>query len=82
LVGLSLDGPRRLHDAYRVDKGGKSSFDRVMEGLKVLQKHRVAYNILACVSSSNAEYPLEVYRFFRDEVGAQHIQFIPTSSGE
>ncbi len=77
LVGLSLDGPRRLHDAYRVDKGGKNTFDRVMAGLKILQKHQVEYNILACVSSANAPHALDVYRFFRDEAGAQYLQFIP-----
>jgi uncharacterized protein len=77
LIGLSLDGPRELHDAYRVDKGGRPTFDRVMAGLNVLQKHRVDYNILTCVSAANAGHPLEVYRFLRDEVGAHYLQFIP-----
>lgn len=77
LVGLSLDGPRELHDTYRVDKGGDPTFDRVMKGLEILQKHAVEFNILCCVNTANAEYPLEVYRFLRDEVGAQFIQFIP-----
>ncbi len=77
LVGLSLDGPRPLHDAYRLDKGGRPTFDRVMAGLRILQKHGVEYNLLCCVSSANADHPLEVYRFFRDEIGAQYLQFIP-----
>ena len=77
LVGLSLDGPRALHDAYRVDKGGQPTYGRVIAGLRILQKHQVEYNILSCVSSANAGHPLEVYHFFRDEVGAQYIQFIP-----
>lgn len=77
LVGLSLDGPRHLHDAYRRDKGNQPTFDRVMRGLRLLQKHRVEYNILTTVHAANADHPLEVYRFLRDQAGAQFIQFIP-----
>jgi uncharacterized protein len=77
LIGLSIDGPRELHDAYRVDKGGRPSFDRVMAGLELLKKHGVEFNILTTVHAANAGHPLEVYRFLRDEVGTQFIQFIP-----
>ncbi|HEY65256.1 MAG TPA: anaerobic sulfatase maturase [Caldilineae bacterium] len=77
LIGISLDGPRELHDAYRHDKGGHSVFDRVMRGVELMKKHGVEFNILCTVHAANAEHPLEVYRFFRDEVGAQFIQFIP-----
>ncbi len=77
LLGVSLDGPRELRDAYRVDKGGAPTFARVMRGIELLRKHHVEYNILATVHAANASYPLEVYRFFRDEVGTQFIQFIP-----
>ncbi|MGB6422217.1 MAG: anaerobic sulfatase maturase [Anaerolineales bacterium] len=77
LIGISIDGPKELHDAYRVDKGGKGSFDRVMRGLHYLQKHNVDFNILTTVHAANGDYPLEVYRFFRDEIGAKFFQFIP-----
>lgn len=77
LIGLSVDGPRELHDAYRVDKGGHGTFDRVLRGLRVLQKHQVDVNILTTVHAANADHPLEIYRFFRDEAGADFIQFIP-----
>lgn len=77
LIGLSLDGPRELHDAYRVDKGGRPTFDTVMRGLNTLKKHRAEFNILTTVHAANADYPLEVYHFFRDEVGTTFIQFIP-----
>jgi len=77
LLGVSLDGPRALHDAYRVDKGGAPTFDRVMRGIALLKKHRVEFNILATVHAANAPHPLDVYRFFRDEVGTQFVQFIP-----
>ena len=77
LIGLSLDGPREVHDAYRVDKGGSPTFDRVMAGAALLKKHRVEFNILTTVHAANAEHPLEVYRFLRDEVGAPFVQFIP-----
>jgi len=77
LVGISIDGPRELHDAYRVTKGGKPTFDRVMQGLRLLQKHGVEYNVLTTIHAANAAHPLEVYRFLRDEAGARFIQFIP-----
>lgn len=77
LVGVSLDGPRALHDIYRVDKGGKPTFDRVMDGIALLKQHGVEFNILATLHAGNAAHPLEVYRFLRDDVGAQFVQFIP-----
>jgi uncharacterized protein len=77
LIGLSLDGPRELHDRYRVDKGGKPTFDHVMEAVSLLKKHQVDYNILTTVHAANAQYPLEVYRFLRAVVGTQLMQFIP-----
>lgn len=77
LIGISIDGPRELHDAYRVDKRGKPTFDKVMRGLRLLQKHRVDYNVLTTVNRANADYPLEVYRFLRDEAATPWMQFIP-----
>lgn len=77
LVGVSLDGPQPLHDAYRVDKAGRPTFARVMAGLACLARHGVEVNILTTLHAANATHPLEVYRFLRDEVGARHLQFIP-----
>ena len=77
LVGLSVDGPRHIHDAYRVNKGGAGTFDQVMRGPDCLKKHQVDFNILTTVNAANQDHPLEVYRFFRDGLGAQFIQFIP-----
>ncbi|WP_048158879.1 anaerobic sulfatase maturase [Methanosarcina sp. WWM596] len=77
LIGISIDGPRELHDAYRVDKKGNGSFDRVMGGLRLLQKHGVEYNVLTTVNRANADHPLEVYHFLRDEAKTDWIQFIP-----
>ena len=77
LIGLSVDGPRDLHDAYRRDKGGQGTFDRVMRGWQLLRRHQVDVNILCTVHAANGDHPLRVYRFFRDEMKAQFIQFIP-----
>lgn len=76
LVGISIDGPRELHDANRVDKGGNPTFDRVMQGYELLKKYEVNCNILCTVHAANGDYPLEVYSFFRDELDAEFIQFI------
>jgi uncharacterized protein len=77
LVGLSIDGPRELHDAYRVDKGGKGTFDRVMAGLDVLRRHDVDWNALTTIHAANQDRGREVYRFLRDDCGARFMQFIP-----
>jgi uncharacterized protein len=77
LIGLSLDGPKELHDTFRKDKGGHGTFERVMKTLRLLQKHKVEFNILCTINSKNADHPLDVYRFFRDDAHAQYIQFIP-----
>ncbi|MGC9467602.1 MAG: anaerobic sulfatase maturase [Anaerolineae bacterium] len=77
LIGLSLDGPQAMHDAYRVDKGGNPTWTKVMRGLRILQDHDVEYNILCTVHAANAPYPTDVYRFFRDEAKAEFMQFIP-----
>ena len=77
LVGISIDGPRELHDTYRVNRAGKPTFDSVMRGLRLLQAHEVDHNILVSVNRNNAAHPLEIYRFFRDEVLSDWLQFIP-----
>jgi uncharacterized protein len=77
LVGISIDGPQAMHDAYRVDKGGQPTFDKVMRGLHFLQKHGVEYNTLTTLHHANAGHPAEVYRFLRDDCGSRFHQFIP-----
>lgn len=76
LVGLSIDGPRELHDLYRVDKGGQPTFDKVMRGLEVLKRHAVDFNTLTVVHRESARRPLDVYAFLKD-IGSTHLQFIP-----
>lgn len=76
MVGLSLDGPREIHDRYRRDRTGRGTFDAVMRGLELLIKHGVEYNVLACVARETAHRPMEVYRFLRDR-GVEFIQFTP-----
>lgn len=77
LVGVSIDGPQALHDAYRVDKGGKPTFDRVMRGVNHLKAHGVRWNVLTTVNHANEAHGREVYRFLRDDLGADFLQLIP-----
>ncbi len=76
LVGLSLDGPEDIHNRYRVDRGGKPTFQSVMDGLKLMQNRRVDFNVLACVTRESSKRPLDVYRFLKEQ-GVKYIQFIP-----
>ena len=77
LVGLSIDGPRDLHDHYRVTRGNRPTFDKVFNAAKMLHRYGVPFNTLTCVHRYNARKPLEVYRFLRNELGSTYIQFIP-----
>jgi len=77
LVGLSIDGPRELHDAYRRDKAGKPTFDKVMRGLAELRKHGVEWNALTTVNAANQDHPADVYSFLREDCGCEFIQLIP-----
>jgi uncharacterized protein len=76
LIGVSIDGPREVHDFYRVDKGGAPTYDRVMRGISKLKEHKVEFNTLTVVNRQNSAYPIEVYRFLK-EIGSGFIQFIP-----
>jgi uncharacterized protein len=76
LVGISIDGPRELHELYRVDKAQRSTFDKVMAGIELLRRHGVEFNTLTVVHHENARRPLDVYRFLK-EIGSTYIQFIP-----
>jgi uncharacterized protein len=67
MVGNSIDGPKDVHDRYRRDRKRNGTFDRVMQGLRLLQKYEVDYNVLACVARETAARPLDVYRFLKKE---------------
>jgi uncharacterized protein len=77
LVGISIDGPEKLHDTYRVNKAGKATHAQVLKAINLLKKHKVEFNILTVVNKSNQSHPLDVYRYFRDVLDASYIQFIP-----
>ncbi|MCH5237345.1 MAG: anaerobic sulfatase-maturation protein [Muribaculaceae bacterium] len=76
LVGVSIDGPQYLHDKYRLTHKGKSTFNMVLEGIELLNKYRVDWNILATVNAANADYPEETYQFLKN-LGTPFIQFTP-----
>ena len=76
LVGISLDGPPEAHDLYRRDRQGGPTFEAVMRGVALLQKHGVEWNALAVVNRRNADDPAGFYRFFRS-IGCRFLQFTP-----
>jgi len=76
LVGVSIDGPEELHNAYRLKRNGQGSFEEVLRGIRTLQRHGVEWNSLTCVNDLNAKMPLKVYKFLKG-IGARHMQFIP-----
>ncbi len=75
-MGISIDGPKDLHNAYRVDKRNNPTFDAVLRGISTLKRHAVEFNTLTVVNRRNALRPLEVYEFLK-EIGSGFLQFIP-----
>lgn len=76
LVGVSIDGPQEFHDAFRLTRSGKPTWEKVMRGIGLLRKHGVEWNAMAVVNSLNVAHPLRFYRFFKD-IGCQYLQFSP-----
>ncbi len=77
LVGVSIDGPAPLHDAYRLNRGGRGTHAMVVRGWEELARAGVEANILCTVNAANEAHGARVYRYFRDELGARYLQFIP-----
>ena len=77
LVGISLDGPQDIHDAFRVTKGGQPTFERVMRTIGMFRERGVEYNTLSVVNRLCEGRGAEIYRFFRDTVRSRYMQFLP-----
>jgi uncharacterized protein len=76
LVGISIDGPRELHDYYRKDFSGAGTFDKVVRAIDKCKEHDVEFNILVLLNNINADHPDELFDFFVD-MGVKYLQFIP-----
>lgn len=77
LVGVSIDGPRHIHDALRKRAQGEGSYSDVIRGIRFLAKYHIEWNAMATVNAINVEHPMEFYRFFRDELECRYLQFTP-----
>jgi uncharacterized protein len=77
LVGISLDGPKYLHDHYRKDRGGNGTYDRVIAGIEACRRARVDFNILVLLNNLNVEKPDELFDFFVNEKHIRFLQFVP-----
>lgn len=77
LVGLSMDGPPEIHNRYRVDRGGHPTHSRVLTAARLMSERGVDFNVLCAVHAANQSRGVDVYRYFRDEIGARFLQFIP-----
>ncbi|MGF1766988.1 anaerobic sulfatase maturase [Enterovibrio makurazakiensis] len=76
LVGISIDGPQHLHDAYRVKRNGEPTFEKVMAAISILKRHHVSFNTLTVVHDINGDHPEAVYEFLVS-IGSEYLQFIP-----
>jgi len=76
-IGLSIDGPKHLHDHFRTAKGGGSSFDQVYRAARYLRQYEVPFNALTVVNRVTARHPAEVYRFLTEDLGCRRLQWLP-----
>lgn len=76
LIGISIDGPEHCHDYYRKNKRGQPTFKQVMQGIELMKKYGVEFNILSVINNYNVNFPIEIYRFFKN-IGGQFLQFSP-----
>lgn len=76
LIGLSIDGPATVHDAYRQTLNGKGSFQKVLNGIRLLNKHGVEWNAMAVVNAQNVKDAATFYNFFKS-INCHFIQFTP-----
>lgn len=76
LVGISIDGPKELHDYYRVDLSGCGSFDKVIRAIQTCKEYKVEFNSLTLLNDKNVEKPDELFDFFIEN-GLRYLQFIP-----
>ncbi len=77
LVGVSIDGPKSIHDARRVTHSGVGSFDRVMRGVAHLNRRQVEYNVLTVIHPGNVRRVPELMDFYRNN-DFRWVQFIPS----
>ena len=80
LIGISLDGPQDIHNSFRKTKNGQSTFDSVMNAIRMFKNFGVEFNTLSVVSNLSEGRGLEIYRFFRDEIGSRYMQFLPAAN--
>lgn len=75
-VGLSIDGPKVMHDGFRITKGEVPTHKQVVQGFRLLRKHRVHCDVLCVVHRENVGHPAAVYDYFKD-LGVEFLQFLP-----
>ena len=80
LIGISIDGPEAIHDAYRHTRSGGPTFAKVVEAIRMFQKWGVEFNTLSVVNSLGEGRGAEVYRFLRDDIGSRYMQFLPAAN--
>ena len=76
IVGISIDGPERFHSANRFRRDGKSCFNEVIRGFRLLKAYEIPCEILCVVNAQNVGFPIEVYHFFKS-LNAEFLTFIP-----
>ena len=80
LVGISIDGPRDIHDGYRKSKSGNSTFDSVLRAISLFKRFGVEFNTLSVVNNLSEGRGAEIYRFFRNEIESRYMQFLPAAN--
>jgi uncharacterized protein len=81
-VGVSIDGPRHLHDAHRVTRSGRGTFDRTIEGIRMLRREQVPFHVISVLSEGGLDSPQEMLDFYVAE-GIEDVCFnVEESEGD
>jgi uncharacterized protein len=81
-VGVSIDGPRRFNDAHRVGRNGRSTFDKVIAGIRLLRSEQVPFHVISVLTHQSLDSPDEMLEFYRSE-GIEHVCFnVEESEGD
>src|ERR1700678_3310449 len=81
-VGVSIDGPKHLHDAHRVTRSGRGTFDRAIEGVRILRRENVPFHVISVLSAAALDGPQEMLDFYLAE-GIEDVCFnVEESEGD
>jgi uncharacterized protein len=81
-LGVSIDGPKRLHDRNRLTRSGRGTFDKTIVGIRLLRRYDVPFHVISVLSTASLAAPCEMFDFYVEE-GIERVCFnVEESEGD